>query len=214
MLSPSVCTTSFVFQTTPGPFDPAQQLYVGTAGHCAGVGQSVVVVAGCPGGAPEVLLDIGTVVVSNIGEGNDFALIAIHPYLNGCVSPSMAHWGGPTGTYRSDAEIPVVHSGHGTGLGAGGTPRAGLLRRSTATEHGWLGAADPGDSGSGVNTATGLAIANLTHSYFPGQQGNTVPHDLAIVGGTRIERILEIAGRPLSTCPAAVPWPLPGCPPA
>ena len=49
--------------------------FIGTAGHCAKVGQQVTLLA-----APGVLMNIGRTVKSvNRGVGNDFALIDVRP---------------------------------------------------------------------------------------------------------------------------------------
>ncbi len=209
ILSPGGCTANFVFQTSGNLFNAAQQLYIGTAGHCGNVGQTVTIVAVCPGTSVGGLINVGTITKSVSGPDDqireDFALIQIRTQWNFCVSPTMAHWGGPTGTYTSNALTGVVHSGHGLVIGTGGTARAGVLTSSNSTHRYWLGATIFGDSGSALNTASGLAIANITHLVIVGPG----PSDSA---GTRIERILQIAGKPLATCASRVPWPLAGCP--
>lgn len=232
MLSPSGCTMNFVFQggATSGPkkprgggkgtrteapaaasvpFDPAQSLYIGTAGHCTETGDEVVVVAVAPTAPNPVLVNIGRTVKSvDGGVGNDFALVEIRPELNTWVSPSMAHWGGPTGAWMGSELLPVVHSGHGLVIGTGGTPRAGqVLYADESDALYWVGATIFGDSGSALNTATGLAAADITHlivdTRYPGANS----------AGTRIAKMLQIAGKDLAVCSVAVPWPAPGCPP-
>lgn len=235
MLAPSGCTMNFVFigsggttSTKPGkgngkknggtttarpastaPFDPAQQLYIGTAGHCTSTGDEVTVVAIAPNSGNPVLVNIGTTVKSvDGGVGNDFALVEIRRELNAWVSPMMAHWGGPTGAYTGTDLLPVVHSGHGLVIGTGGTPRAGQLLYVESDALYWAGATIFGDSGSALNVATGLAAADITHLVIDTRRPG------ANSAGTRITKILQIAGRPLAVCAVAVPWPLPGCPTA
>ena len=232
MIAPAGCTMNFVFQggsTATGGgkktrgskstgtakpasvarFDPNQQLYIGTAGHCTSTGDEVVLVAVAPTAPNPVLVNIGRTVKSvDGGVGNDFALVEIRPELNTWVSPSMAHWGGPTGAWMGSELLPVVHSGHGLVIGTGGTARAGqVLYAHEQDALYWAGATIFGDSGSALNTATGLAAADITHLIVDTRYLG------ATSAGTRIGKMLQIAGRSLSTCSIAVPWPAPGCPP-
>jgi len=210
MLAPAGCTMNFVFGT-PGNYA------IGTAGHCTEkVGDEVILVAAGPT-TPEVLLiHVGNTIstTGDAGPGNDFALVSIFPHYQSWVSPSMAHWGGPTGAHTGGPVQPLVHSGHGLGLGTGGTPRAALglyfdgSASSTRYTAYWAGATIFGDSGSAIQTVTGLAYANITHLVvnltFPGADS----------AGTHIARMQTLAGsRPLAICPSRAPWPLPGCPP-
>lgn len=194
ILSPAGCTTNFVF---------GNSTQIGTAGHCANVGDEVTIVA-----APGVLMNIGTVSLSrNNGIGDDFALINIYPAMRQYVNPSMAHWAGPTGAANPVVGDAVVHSGHGLIIGTGGTPRAGVVTYTGPGDsgnpnsaYGWDGAAAPGDSGSAVRNATGAAAGNLTHlvvgtDYLP-----------AFIAGTTISRMQQLAG-PVSTA-SLVPDPL------
>ncbi len=194
ILSPAGCTTNFVF---------GNGTEIGTAGHCADVGDEVTIVA-----APGLLMNIGTVSLSrDNGIGDDFALIDIYPAMQQYVNPSMAHWAGPTGSANPQFGDAVVHSGHGLVIGTGGTPRAGLVTytgpgdtNNNSAAYGWDGAASPGDSGSGVRNATGAAAGNLTHlvvgtDYLP-----------AFIAGTTISRMEALAG-PVTTA-SLIPDPL------
>ncbi|MGH2774806.1 MAG: hypothetical protein ACRDJT_05150 [Actinomycetota bacterium] len=194
ILSPAGCTTNFVF---------GNGTEIGTAGHCANVGDEVTIVA-----APGLLMNIGTVSLSrDNGIGDDFALIDIYPAMQQYVNPSMAHWAGPTGSANPQFGDAVVHSGHGLVIGTGGTPRAGLVTytgpgdtNNNSAAYGWDGAASPGDSGSAVRNATGDAAGNLTHlvvgtDYLP-----------AFIAGTTISRMEALAG-PVSTA-SLIPDPL------
>ncbi|MDQ1711047.1 MAG: hypothetical protein QOE45_497 [Frankiaceae bacterium] len=207
MVSPSQCTMGFVFQTTEGAFDPAQQLYIGTAAHCVGsVGQHVSLRVISPTDGLPVTVDIGTVAV--LGGGaftDDFALVAIDPALSSWVSPSVAHWGGPTGAdLTSGPGTGITFTGHGLDVTTGpGYPRAGVLGFRAPGYVKWFGATLGGDSGGPVTTAAGLAVA--------GHKGLVVNTDGMAVG-VSIQSMLTIGGKPLSTCPSRTPWPLPGCP--
>lgn len=177
-------------------------VYIGTAGHCSEAGEEVTIIA-----APGVLMNIGRTVISiDNGVGDDFALVEIHPEMTEWVNPSMAVIAGPTGTSAPAFADPVLHVGHGVAIGTGGTPRAGLTswigEGSESGGYGWTGAANLGDSGSGVRSASGEAVGNLTHLIVG------VPYAPANVAGTSIDRILQIAGASLSTA-SLVPDPLP-----
>jgi hypothetical protein len=190
IIAPATCTTNFVFGTR-------RNYFIGTAGHCAKVGQQVTLLA-----APGVLMNIGRTVKSvNRGVGNDFALIDVRPRMEKHVNPSMTYFGGPT---RAGAPTPgdvVEHSRHGLVIGTGGTPRAGVVAyrgtgdRNRGRAFSWVGASTAGDSGSAVRKANGAAVGNLTHlvvgsKYTPGN-----------VAGTTIARMLQIADRRLATAP-------------
>lgn len=190
ILFPAGCTANFVFGS-------AADYYIGTAGHCTQVGQAVTIVA-----APGVLMNIGTTVISvDNGIGDDFALIDVSPQMEQFVNPSMAYFGGPTGSGNPAMGSIVEHAGHGLVIGTGGTPRAGVVTYRGAGDaagsdaFGWDGAAAPGDSGSPVRLANGLAAGDLTHLVVGGKY---VP---AVVAGTTIARMVAIAGRPLATAP-------------
>jgi hypothetical protein len=188
IIAPAGCTTNFVFGS---PSD----YYIGTAGHCADVGDEVTLIA-----APGVLMNIGTTVKSvNNDIGNDFALIDVRPAMEQYVNPSMTYFGGPTGAGSPQPQDVVEHAGHGLVIGTGGTPRAGVVVYRGNGDGGdafaWVGAASPGDSGSAVRLADGRAAGDLTHIVVGGPY---VPGDVA---GTTIARMLAIAGKPLATAP-------------
>jgi hypothetical protein len=196
MLSPAWCTMNFVFGS-PGNYA------IGSAGHCGAVGDEVVIV-----GAPGVLMNVGTISRSvDGGIGNDFSLTTVDAAWQDAVNPSMAYFAGPTGTKSPAFGDPIVHAGHGLGIGTGGTPRAGVVTYGAGPgdageAYGWDGAATPGDSGSAVRHATGAAVGNLTHlvvgtQYLP-----------AFIAGTTINRMISLAGKPLATA-SLVPDPLP-----
>jgi hypothetical protein len=190
MIAPAGCTMNFVFGS-PGSYS------IGTAGHCGNNGDDVVLLTLAPGGANPVLVDLGTVQKSvNGGIGNDFALVSIRPELQSWVSPTIAIVAGPCGSYTGAGPEPVFHYGHGLAVGTGGTPRAGLALTWESTAFGWSGAAAPGDSGSAVRVNSGMqAAGDLTHLVV---DTNWLP---SYIAGTRMGRILQIAGQPLANSP-------------
>ena len=182
--------------------------YIGTAGHCTEVGDEVTLIA-----APGVLMNIGRTVRSYNEEiGKDFALIEIYPEMVQYINPSMAIVGGPQGVAQPAIGDPVLHTGHGLGVGTGGTPRAGVVAYTGNGDHnansayGWVGAANLGDSGSGVRLATGAAAGNLTHlvvgtDYAP-----------AYIVGTTAPYLEQLAGQPICNGELiASPLPSPVC---
>jgi hypothetical protein len=190
MISPAGCTMNFVFGS-PGAYS------IGTAGHCGKTGDAVTLLTLAPGGANPVLVDVGTVQKSvDGGIGNDFALVSIRPELQEWVSPTIAVVAGPCGSYGGSGPEAVFHYGHGLAVGTGGTPRAGLALTWQSTAYGWSGAAAPGDSGSAVRVNTGMqAAGDLTHLVV---DTNWLP---SYIAGTRMGRILQIAGQPLANSP-------------
>jgi hypothetical protein len=190
MIAPAGCTMNFVFGS-PGSYS------IGTAGHCGKAGEAVTLLTLAPGGANPVLVDVGTVQKSvDGGVGNDFALVSIRPELQTWVSPTIAVVAGPCGSYTGAGPEAVFHYGHGLAVGTGGTPRAGLALTWQSTAYGWSGAAAPGDSGSAVRVNTGMqAAGDLTHLVV---DTNWLP---SYIAGTRMGRILQIAGQPLANSP-------------
>jgi hypothetical protein len=215
MIAPSWCTMNFIFRSGATTTSTTTKVrgkktstsgggggsgwYIGTAGHCAEVGDEVTLVA-APGG----MMVIGKTVKSiDGGVGRDFALVEIYPEMVQYINPSMAHWGGPQGTNYNVAEgDPVVHSGHGLVIGTGGTPRAGVVTHVEDTAYGWDGAAINGDSGSAVRHAAGPAEGNLTHLVV---DTRWLP---AFIAGTTAEEMERMAGMPICDAPVA-PNPLP-----
>jgi hypothetical protein len=187
---------------------------ISTAGHCGKPGD-IATVVGVVGDNVPVLIDFGTFSASTDGGlGNDWALISVYPEQQHLLTPTMAFWGGPIGMYRASGEVldvnlsgnnpsitpnadpalvqQLVHYGHGTGIGAGGTPRAATAIAWLPNHFMFFGAIAPGDSGSGANTLTGDAVgANrqaagiITHIWIDGLMRD----GLGIMGGTRATRV-------------------------
>lgn len=187
-----------------------------TAGHCGDVGATATVIAGFgnhAGTLKPILLDFGTFVTSrNGGLGNDYAVIDIPARFQSLVTPTMAFWGGPRGQFTKTGAVadvnfpdsgvvpsvavnpdpllaqPIVHYGHGTGIGAGGTPRAGTAISWGSQVFMFFGAISPGDSGSGANTLGGDTVGAsmeaagiITHIFVD----PLVRKGVGIMGGTR-----------------------------
>ncbi len=181
MVAPSGCTMNFVF--TDGT-----SKYIGTAGHCARGGQTVVMQVATRVSPVEesslivTLAAIGKVAKSwNAGIGKDFALVKIDPAFR--VVPGVAGGLGPTGVFCGDpVGQPVMHYGHGyvffveQGYAKFGevVPDLTLLFKfASPNGFNWVGYGLPGDSGSGVMNAAGLAVGDLTHGI--GVAGVPVP---------------------------------------
>jgi hypothetical protein len=169
MISPNGCTMNFVF--TDGTSN-----YIGTAGHCAGRGKTVIAqIATRVDPTDSVIVTlaaIGSVVKSwNQGIGKDFALVKIDPAFK--VVPGVSGALGPTGVFCGDpVGQPIMHYGHGyIFFVEQGYPKFGevipdltlLFPFTTADGFNWVGYGLPGDSGSEVMNDAGLAVGDLTH---------------------------------------------------
>jgi hypothetical protein len=194
MVSPSGCTMNFVF--TDGT-----SKYIGTAGHCAGNGKTVIAQIATrvdPTNTVVTLAAIGSVVSSwNQGIGKDFALVRIDPAFK--VVPGVAGALGPTGVFCGDpVGQPVMHYGHGyiffveQGYAKFGEviPDLTLLVPFTSPDgFNWVGYGLPGDSGSEVMNDAGLAVGDLTHGI--GVAGVPVP---GLSFGTDMQGIFNLIG--------------------
>jgi len=195
MVSPAGCTMNFVF--TDGTSS-----YIGTAGHCAGNGKTVIAQVGTrvdPTDTVSVTLAaIGTVVKSwNNGIGKDFALVKIDPGFK--VVPGVAGAVGPTGLFCGDpVGQPVMHYGHGyiffveqgyAKFGEVVPDLTALVNFTTSDGFNWVGYGLPGDSGSEVMNDAGLAVGDLTHGI--GVAGVPVP---GLNFGTDMQGIFNLIG--------------------
>jgi hypothetical protein len=169
MVSPAGCTMNFIF--TDGTSS-----YIGTAGHCATGGKTVIAQIATRVDPTDTifvtLAAIGKVVKSwNQGIGKDFALVKIDPGFK--VVSGMAGALGPTGVFCGDpVGQPVMHYGHGyiffveQGYAKFGEVIPDLtlvFPFTTSNGFNWVGYGLPGDSGSGVMNDAGLAVGDLTH---------------------------------------------------
>lgn len=223
------CSFAHVYGT-PGSYS------ISTAGHCGKVGDTATVV-GVVGNRTPVLMDIGKFSKStgDGGIGKDWALISVIPEYQHLVTPTMAAWGGPFGMYTKTGEtatfgyggrsfVPtvsantdpflaqqVLHYGHGTGIGAGGTPRSGSSISWKPTYFTFFGAITPGDSGSGTNTVTGDSVGAQreaaginTHIYLDGLQ--PFKTGTGVMAGTRATIVTgTLANGQLLPYPAPLP---------
>ncbi|HMC71068.1 MAG TPA: hypothetical protein VKJ07_18065 [Mycobacteriales bacterium] len=195
MVSPAGCTMNFVF--TDGTSN-----YIGTAGHCAGNGKTVIAQIGTRVDPTDTVMvtlaAIGTVVKSwNNGIGKDFALVKIDPAF--AVVPGVTGALGPTGVFCGDpVGQPVMHYGHGyIFFVEQGYPKFGevipdltaLVKFTTADGFNWVGYGLPGDSGSEVMDDAGLAVGDLTHGI--GVAGVPVP---GLNFGTDMQGIFNLIG--------------------
>jgi hypothetical protein len=224
------CSLAHVYGS-PGSYQ------ISTAGHCGKPGD-IGTVIGAVGnhtvnGQPvPVLLDFGSFQTSHDGGiGNDWALLSIKPQYQSLVTPTMAFWGGPIGTYSAQGDVidpqltgrnptvgvdpnptlvqQLVHYGHGTGVGAGGTPRSATAISWKQDHFMFFGAITPGDSGSGANTLTGdtlganrQAAGILTHLYVD----TLMREGFGIMAGTRATQVAApLANGQILPYPAPVP---------
>lgn len=163
LLEPVGCTMNFVYGAK-GTYQ------IGTAGHCISVGQDALLVT-----APTVLTSIGKAKRSQDGGvGADWALIPVFPAMQQWVDPNVAVIMGPEGGVYSGTPsltnpVPIKHFGHGLAVGAGGTPRAGVMWKMDSKAIYFNSPSAPGDSGSAVlhggsvSAPLGQAIGVLTH---------------------------------------------------
>jgi hypothetical protein len=196
MIAPHGCTMNFVFT------DGASH-YIGTAGHCVAGGRTVVMQVATRVSPVEessvlvTLAAVGRVAKSwNAGIGKDFALVKIDP--GWAVQPAVGGALGPTGVFCGDPlGQPVLHYGHGyIFFVEQGHPKVGevipdvsLIFKPSAEGFNWVGYGLPGDSGSGVMNAAGLAVGDLTHGLAVA--GVPVP---GLSFGTTMQAIFNLIG--------------------
>lgn len=165
MWSPSWCTLGFVVGT-PGAYKMV------TAGHCAGVGEDVVILA-----YPGVFANVGRVSVSHDnGVGDDYALIEVRGAMQQHVDANVACIGGPRGGAYAGDGSDVLHVKY-VGASAPCVPRAGRLTGLTATTFSCACPIGSGDSGAPVLAVTaenpvGYALGFVTHMVV-GPTGST-----------------------------------------
>lgn len=232
----SVTSNSIGWCTLAHAYGAPGAYQISTAGHCGNAGDTATVIAGFGNRADAtgvVLLDFGRYSRStgDGGLGNDHALIDIDSAFQPLVTPTMCFWGGPRGRFDSSGEVAnvtfggnnlldpevtvtpnpalaqtIVHYGHGTGTGPGGTPRVGEAIAWRSNHFMFTGAINLGDSGSGANTLGGDAVGDnmeaagiITHIWV-----DPIMRDgIGIMGGTRA----SLVGTPANG--QIVPWPAP-----
>lgn len=178
------CTANFVF------FDANNDVYIGQAAHCAGLGAATdtngciaeTLPEGTPvevdgASAPGTLVYSSWVAMKDNNEDedsatcayNDFALIKLDPSDYGKVNPSVPFYGGPTGLGSTTSLGDKVYSYGNSGLRFGLTPLSPKEGYSLgAHSEGWsqdvytVTPGVPGDSGSGFLDASGAAVGTLS----------------------------------------------------
>jgi len=203
------CSLAHVFGS-PGSYK------ISTAGHCGKTGTKATMIAAFgnrAGVTNPILLDFGKFSTSkDAGPGADWALIDVEARYQHLVTPTMAFWGGPRGTFTKTGAVAglsfpgnslipsvsvnpdpflaqqIVHYGHGTAVGTGGTPRSGTALHWGKSHYMFFGAISPGDSGSGANTLLGDAPGDtmeaagiMTHLWVDPLMRN----GLGVMAGTR-----------------------------
>lgn len=224
------CSAAHVFGS-PGSYQ------ISTAGHCGKAGDMAYMLGAVGGDGSgglqdlPVLLPIGAISRStgDAGIGKDWALISIAPAYQSLVTPTMAFWGGPIGTFTKTGDVvradlsrgdvavtpdpflaqDLVHYGHGTGIGAGGTPRTAAATTWRTDYFTAFGAITPGDSGSGSNTLAGDTVgaqrecAGINTHIFVDSSLRT---GLGVFAGTRCTLVpATLANGQLLPYPAPVP---------
>ena len=145
MTAPVGCTFNWIVR------DSAGDLYIGSAGHCTGVGSRV---------ATEGVGEFGTVVYNGYSRGIDWLLVKVDANKLHRVDPTLCHWGGPGALGVPDLGDELLVYGFGTGYGtlAATRARVGVAYTKTAGEMQYVGMMQPGDSGAPVMTDEGEAV--------------------------------------------------------
>ena len=188
------CTFNALFRGSDG----AQ--YIGTAGHCIndeGVEKS------WPSGKGPIAQDgsgkrIGEFAYAILKDPKDLALIRLDAGVK--ANPQMCHFGGPTGMAPNSAGLTLLDQfGQGIGISSlapGRTQLATSLADPDRLDS--LGLATPGDSGSLVNTSSGLAVGVLVTTGFAVGANSAGAPVLGNIGITRfgpqLARATEVTG--------------------
>lgn len=204
----SQCTSNFIFievsesvdEVTGEPVEVLEDVLIGMAAHCAGTDGNTATngcVAGTRDPGTEVEIDGASLpgrltysswwTMQNGGaqpagacQGNDFALVSIHPSDWAKVNPSLPFWGGPVGTGDATSTGESNYSFGNSGLRLGIealSPKQGVT--AAMTNSGWthvvysVTPGVPGDSGSGTLDSEGRAIGVTSVIYLaPYAAGN------------------------------------------
>lgn len=182
-----VCTANFLFRAADGT------RYIGTAGHCIGTGEGSTGTphekVWPPGRGPAARdaddrrigeFAYGALQSHGTGVGitytKNFALIRLDPGIE--ASPQMCYFGGPRGLFATDTTDSLVLHYYGSGdPGADVLPaRSGVAHGTPEPDHVYAtGLALPGDGGSPVMTADGLALGVVVTSSPHGVGFSTEP---------------------------------------
>lgn len=144
MTEPAGCTFNWIVRDAEGV------TYIGSAGHCTGVGSRV---------ATEGVGEFGTVVYNGFSRGVDFLLARVDDAKLSRVDPTLCHWAGPSAMAAPDLGDELLVYGFGTGYGtlAATRARTGVAYVKSQEEFSYIGTMQPGDSGAPVMTAEGEA---------------------------------------------------------
>jgi hypothetical protein len=204
------CTFNFLFRAPDGT------RYIGTAGHCIGSGPVWPREKVWPRGSGPLAQDahgqrIGEFAYAVLQNPKDFALIRLDSGV--AASPEMCHFGGPRGVYTTNTANPVAlhYYGNGVAISSVLPARSAVALGTPNPDHVYaVGLALPGDSGSGVMTADGLAVGVLVttglHGYgiTPGPYDTPAPNQEGYFGtmgitrlGPQLARASEQLGVPL-----------------
>jgi hypothetical protein len=172
---------NFLFRASDG------SRYIGTAGHCADLGDDNTfensdnagngrIERTWSWGKGPVASDvggqrIGEFVYAIVYAPKDFALIRLDPGVQ--ASPEMCHFGTPRGIHSStdagQAAVFLRYFGNGVGAGDVAPARTAVSFGTPNPDHVFAaGVALPGDSGAGVLTADGLAVGVLVTTGVSG----------------------------------------------
>jgi hypothetical protein len=182
-----LCTANFLFRAADGT------RYIGTAGHCISSGEGGIGTAHervwPPGGGPEArdadgrrIGEFAYGTLQSHGTGialtytKNFALIRLDPGVE--ASPEMCYFGGPRGLFATDTTGPLVlhYYGNGDTVKDVLPARSGVAQGTPDPDHVYAtGLALPGDGGSPVMTADGLALGVLVTSSPHGFGFSTEP---------------------------------------
>jgi hypothetical protein len=178
------CTANFFFT------DPRGEVYVGQSAHCAGTGEATET-DGCRAGSlplgtpveirgatrPGTLVYSSWLAMQRAGERdrnacayNDFALVRLHPADVGRSNPTVPLFGGPDeldrdGTRSGEQVVSWGNSSLRLGQSALSPKRGVSLGSSAGRWNSQVYTATPGipgDSGSGVLDARGLAVGTVS----------------------------------------------------
>lgn len=175
------CTLNFLFRASDGA------RYIGTAGHCADLGEENTFENSDRGGNGRIERiwawgkgpmakdiggqRIGEFVYAIVYPPKDFALIRLDPHV--AASPEMCHFGAPRGLYSTtdagQAALFLRYYGNAEGVGEVAPARTAVAFGTPNRDHvSAVGLAVPGDSGAGVMTADGFAVGVLVTTGVSG----------------------------------------------
>lgn len=220
------CSAAHVYGA-PGNYD------ISTAGHCGKTGDSATAI-GVIGNNTPVLLNFGRFATSHDGGvGKDWAVIDIESQYQHLVTPTMAFWGGPRGSFTKTGSVAtlsfnrknllrpqisvnpdpflaqgIAHYGHGIAVGTGGTARVASSISWGVDHFMFFGAISPGDSGSGSNTIGGDSVGAANEAAGINTHLYVDPlmrKGLGIMAGTRVTEVGTPADGQLIGYPAPAP---------